>query len=100
MASPKQDDAEAIEESMDAYARRVAELVDQARHLFAGRHPAIIGGALADLASLWLAGHPEHAHERLLALHVASIKALVPESMAHLATLVGDAEPAGPHTKH
>lgn len=37
--------------------KRVTELVERVRPLFAGQHPAVIGAALADLTAIWLGGH-------------------------------------------
>ena len=43
-----------------------------------GHHPGWQGALLADLLSHWLVGHHPGDRERLLALHVEEVRALVP----------------------
>ena len=45
-----------------------------------GRGPLIQGAALADVVSMYIAGHPPEARETVLALHLAAVKKLIPES--------------------
>lgn len=65
-------------------AAAAAVIVEQARPLFAGRHPAIQGSALADLVAIWLAGHPAELRDKLIELHVATTRALVDPNVAEL----------------
>ena len=46
--------------------------------LLAGHHPAIQGGALAELLALWLAGHHPDTRDDLLGLHIDAVRELVP----------------------
>jgi hypothetical protein len=52
------------------------DLIEQVKPLFYGKHPAIQGAALAELTSLWLAGHERQLRDELLALHNDTIIAL------------------------
>jgi len=70
--------------TIDPATAPVAAMVEAARPIFAGRHPMHVGAALADLAAIWLAGHPEQAREELLALHVDYIRKLIPINAAAL----------------
>jgi hypothetical protein len=53
--------------------------------LLKGRPPNVQAGVLADLLSIWLAGHwPPEAREELLADFVELVRKLVPESEKEL----------------
>ena len=64
---------------------RIATIVERIMPMFAGEHPLIVGGALADLLALWLAGQIDprgakatRAHrEAILKLHVDTVRALI-----------------------
>jgi hypothetical protein len=56
----------------------VDTLVNTIRPLLAGKLPEIQGAALADLTSLWLAGHHPTLREEVLKLHIEFIRQLVP----------------------
>ena len=63
----------------------VAILVEMIRPLLAGRSPEVVSATLADLLSMWLAGHfvggdKENAalREQLLADHVELVRRLIP----------------------
>lgn len=72
----------------DAAAVAIAELSRKIQPLLRGQDPAVQGGVLADLLSIWLAGHivpsdPEMTDKirrEVLELHVATVVELVPES--------------------
>jgi hypothetical protein len=51
-------------------------LEDHVYPLLRGRHPAEQGAILAELLSLWLAGHPEEMREDLLTGHVEMVRKL------------------------
>jgi hypothetical protein len=42
--------------------------------------PEIQGAVLADLLSVWIAGHHPSLRENLLAAHIDAVRALVPET--------------------
>lgn len=72
---------------MDADEKRTMEdLVAQIKPLLAGRHPEVVSAVLADLVSIWLAGHvaPDskaatESHRReLLTLFFGLVTELVP----------------------
>ena len=71
----------------DADDQHVA-LVDRARPIFAGQHPAVIGSALAELVAIWLAGHQvsREDHQQLLELHVETVRDLLPVVEAEIGT--------------
>lgn len=64
----------------------IQRVTDQIRPLLAGRGPDIQGAVLADLVSMWLAGHQCSAalREEILALHVETVRALTPVNLALL----------------
>ena len=69
----------------------VAQLVEQARPLFAGRPRHVIGAALADLLAIWLASHyasdptaTQRLRSALLKMHVGKVRQLVPPNEAAL----------------
>ena len=41
----------------DAFVREVVDIVDEVRPLLAGKHPPIIGAALAQLTAMWISHH-------------------------------------------
>lgn len=66
---------------MDEAARESMRLAKQIYPLLAGRPPEVQGAVLADLLSMWLAGHyrgGEALLERLLEHHVAAVKMILP----------------------
>jgi hypothetical protein len=66
-------------EAIDAIVRKIIPLL-------AGQHPTVQGGVLADLMAIYLAGHQgegaEALREELLALHVATVRQLIPVNEA------------------
>lgn len=54
----------------------VLDLVDEIRPQLAGLAPNLQGAALADLVSLWLAGHPRRMREDLLSAHMEAVRNL------------------------
>jgi hypothetical protein len=52
--------------------------------ILAGQHPAIQGGALADLVAMWLVGHDADVREALLVAHIQAVRELVPINEALL----------------
>jgi hypothetical protein len=71
-------------EKTPAEVLRIAELV---KPILAGREPEIQGAVLAELLSLWLAGHYQGGQrliDNLLALHVEHVRKLIPENVRML----------------
>lgn len=59
-------------------ASRVLELVERIKPILAGQDPREQGAALAELLSLWLAGHrPPELREALLTHHIEAVRALM-----------------------
>jgi hypothetical protein len=63
-----------------AFALEAHDLVEQIKPLLAGRNPTLLGAVLADLVSMWLAGHFGSAglREELLRLHIQQVRDLIP----------------------
>lgn len=81
-----------MDANKQAYA--VAKLVEEISPLLAGHGPDVQSAALADLTSMWLAGHQDHAdpenpallefRERAFALWCDTVRLLVPVNSAML----------------
>jgi hypothetical protein len=78
----------------DEDANAVGPLVEAIRPILADKPPQIQGAVLADLLSMWLAGHgpgggdaAAQMRELLLAEHVELVRKLVPLNEAHLLSL-------------
>lgn len=57
----------------------IVELVARIRPLLAGRPPPVQGAVLAELLSIWLAGHhPAQIREPLLQAHLQTVRSLIP----------------------
>lgn len=70
-----------------AKARREADsVVAVIKPILAGRDPAVIGLALAELMALLIAGHPKEVREEILKLHIATVRELYPAAAAHFGT--------------
>ena len=54
----------------------VLALVDRIKPLLAGQERAYQGAALAELLSLWLAGHPPEVRESVLVAHIEAVRGL------------------------
>lgn len=61
-------------------ARDVQELSLAIRPLLAGKPPEMQSAVLADLLSLWIAGHHPELREQMFRDHIALVRELVPES--------------------
>jgi hypothetical protein len=61
-----------------ADALEVAMVSTAIQPLLKGREPQLQGAVLADLLSIWLAGHAPQLREEILALHINSVRALIP----------------------
>ncbi len=74
---------------MSAAADEVQEVIAAIKPLMAGRNPAIQGAILADLVSLWLAGHQvdDAAIDGLIELHVDTVRELLPVNRRLIAGL-------------
>lgn len=68
------------EEDIDERFIEVQEVVAQCAECLHGRDPEIQGAALADLVSMWVAGHfgPEGFREQLIEEHVDTVRRLLP----------------------
>jgi hypothetical protein len=62
------------------FARECFDIVARLKPLMAGHGPAMQGAVLADLISLWVAGHAPDSREGMMKLLFDHVTALVPES--------------------
>lgn len=69
-------DLSELEEQASRMAEQALALTKALRPYFAGLHPGVQGAVLAELAGIWLAGHSAEDRERILQLHVYTIKKL------------------------
>ena len=69
-------------------ARAALELVERIRPLLAGHHPAVRGVALAELVAIWLMGHPDLLHRKLVRAHFHAVGAFVGAAPDRPTTLV------------
>lgn len=72
----------------------VMHLVKMVSAQLAGEAPETQGAVLADLAAMWLAGHPEASREAILKLHVGAIRRLVPVNLAKQREALEKARPS------
>jgi hypothetical protein len=61
-------------------ADQVLAIAGEIKPLLAGKDPSVQGAVLAELLSLWLAGHPSLAREALIETHVDHVRLLIPLS--------------------
>ena len=73
---------------IDEQVEKVNALLQRIGPLFEGQSPDIIGAVLSDLVALLLAGHQgtgaEELREELLALHIETVRNLIPVNEALL----------------
>lgn len=62
----------------------VQRLVKQIMPILRGKGPDVQGAVLADLASLWVAGHAPVIRDDVMKMHFQAIRDLVPESEKQL----------------
>lgn len=55
----------------------IQAIVSSIRPKLAGQAPGIQGAVLADLLSMWLAGHPKGVREEILRMHLDHVRRLV-----------------------
>lgn len=55
-------------------------IVERIKPMLAGRSGPVQGAVLADLLSLWIAGHHPRLRDEILAEHIATVRRLVPHS--------------------
>jgi len=67
-------------------AKAALELARKLRPALAGESGGVQGAALAELLSIWLAGHPPELRERLLTMHIDHVRQLVPENAKIMGT--------------
>ncbi len=75
----------------------IDSIVDAIRPILAGHPPDLQGAALADLLAIWLAGHiipgqpakTKALRKRLLTMHVAIVRELIPVSEAMFVSPAG-----------
>ena len=63
---------------------QVIELVAKIRPILAGNPPWIVGAVLADLLSIFLAGHREPMREGLIEEHLKTVRGLIPINEAEI----------------
>lgn len=85
-------------ETVRAKAHEVAGLVDKIRPLLAGHDVGVQGGALADLTSMWLVGHPDFIREDMLAFQMMSVMNL--EAVNERILFNGKGHPQNKRKKH
>ena len=59
-------------------------LVNEIGPMLHGKGPDVQGAVLADLASMWLAGHSPAIREEVMKMHFQAIRDLIPESEKQL----------------
>jgi hypothetical protein len=62
----------------DANAMYVLRIAEQIKPHLAGQGAAVQGAVLAELLSIWLAGHPKPVRDMLLDVHIAAVRQLIP----------------------
>jgi hypothetical protein len=62
--------------------------------LLAGQNPGVVGGALADLVALLIAGHHPSLRDEILQLHIDTVTALIEPSAEELLKRRGSVPPA------
>jgi hypothetical protein len=60
-----------------AEAEKVSKVIQP---MLKGRSPEVQGAVLADLLSIFLAGHAPQLREEILTLHIDMVRKLIPES--------------------
>lgn len=68
----------------DDMAMQCQELALQIRTLLHGHHPGVQSAVLADLLSMWVAGHHPEFRESALAMHDELVRSLIPVSEQEL----------------
>jgi hypothetical protein len=61
-------------------ARKVQDISAAVQKKLAGKGPDVQGAVLADLLSMWLAGHHPNMRDELLHFHIDKVRDLVPLS--------------------
>jgi hypothetical protein len=64
----------------DPRTRTIELLSMKIRPLLAGLSPEVQGGVLADLVSVFIAGHHPELREAMLEMHVDLVRELIPET--------------------
>jgi hypothetical protein len=62
--------------------------------LLAGQDPGVVGGALADLVALLIAGHHPSLRDEILQLHIDTVTALIEPSAEEILKRRGSVPPA------
>lgn len=57
---------------------RVIEVSEKIKRILHGMHPAEQGMVLADMLAIWLAGHRPQDRDRLIDVHIAGVRQLIP----------------------
>jgi hypothetical protein len=73
-----------MENPIDPHAAEALNISARIKPLLAGRGPDLAGAALADLVSIWLAGHHPAVREDVLQNWLATVRKLVPVSEAEI----------------
>jgi hypothetical protein len=61
--------------------------------LLAGQNPGVVGGALADLVALLIAGHHPSLRDEILQLHIDTVTALIEPSVEEIIKRSGKLPP-------
>jgi len=73
-----------VEDSSGGEAAKVLRTSTLLKSFLTRRPPQVVGGILADLLSIFIAGHIPMAREEILTLHFAMVRRLIPESEKEL----------------
>jgi len=60
----------------ETFADQVEAIVERIKPILAGHDSAVQGAVLAELWSIWLAGHPREVREDLIELHLTFVRKL------------------------
>jgi hypothetical protein len=70
------------------------KLSNQIKPLLSGQNPGVVGGALADLVALLIAGHHPSLRDEILQLHIDTVTALIEPSAEEILKRRGSVPPA------
>lgn len=69
-----------MNDTADPFAAIASRLSLRIRPILAGHHPGVQGAALADLLSVWLAGHHPDMREEVFRVHMELVREMIPQS--------------------
>jgi hypothetical protein len=69
---------------MSEQATEALELAGVIKLILAGNDPGVLGAALADLVSIWVAGHHPDQREKVLVLWLEAVRNMIPTQAEEL----------------